>query len=250
MHSRKLFAPLLLLVLVVCAIYFVASGDNKSLGSARPVRLQKDSMAKSEQVGLDFDAPREDPSLGKPAEKMKEIKEQAPIAENQNVQKPGDAQPEPQVVGDFTETPFMQKMANETLKAKLGNSAWHLLHTILARYPDKPSLQEKNTLRLYVELFAQVYPCGDCARHFQQLLKKHPVQVSSRKTAALWGCFVHNKVNQRLNKPDYDCTKILEDYDCGCGQDEKEPDATLGGETMDHLRQIKIDEKGQKERGG
>jgi FAD-linked sulfhydryl oxidase len=143
----------------------------------------------------------------------------------------------------FTDTPFMPKMANETLKAQLGNSAWRLFHTILARYPDKPSEKEKSTLSQYIQLFAQVYPCGDCARHFQKLLQQYPPQVSSRKVAAVWGCAIHNKVNDRLKKPQYDCTTILEDYDCGCGDDEKAEDSTLGDDTIDHLRNIKVDEK-------
>lgn len=150
----------------------------------------------------------------------------------------------------FTETPFMPKMANETLKAKLGNSAWHLFHTVLARYPDKPTILEKTTLKLYIHLFAQVYPCGDCARHFLKLLAKYPVQVESRKTAALWGCHIHNKVNERLDKPEYDCTKILEDYDCGCGSDEQEEDYTLGNESLDRLKKVTLDEKEGKQLGG
>ena len=48
----------------------------------------------------------------------------------------------------FTEIPFMPKMANETLKAQLGNASWKLFHTILARYPDEPSDQERNTLKI------------------------------------------------------------------------------------------------------
>ncbi|KAK6464324.1 ERV/ALR sulfhydryl oxidase domain-containing protein [Scheffersomyces coipomensis] len=143
---------------------------------------------------------------------------------------------------EITETPFMPKMANETLKAQLGNAAWKLFHTILARYPDDPTKQERTTLSQYIQLFGQVYPCGDCARHFQKLLKKYPPQTKSRKTAALWGCDIHNKVNEKLGKDIYDCTTILEDYDCGCGADELEADITLGGESIDHLKKIKLDE--------
>lgn len=154
----------------------------------------------------------------------------------------------PELDIQLTDVPFMPKMANETLKAQLGNAAWRLFHTILARYPDKPTKQEQSTLDQYIHVFAQVYPCGDCARHFQQLLTKYPPQTRSRKTAALWGCDIHNKVNKRLGKPDYDCTTILEDYDCGCGSDEKEQDSTLG-ESMEHLRGIKVDEKIDRESG-
>lgn len=148
---------------------------------------------------------------------------------------------------DFAETPFMPKMANETLKAELGNAGWRLLHTILARYPEKPTKQEQSTLKQYIYLFAKVYPCGDCARHFQQLLQKFPPQVGSRKLAAVWGCHVHNQVNKRLNKPDYDCGNILEEYDCGCGADEQEADETLGGESKAHLNQMKVEKEGRQQ---
>ncbi|ANZ73509.1 BA75_00355T0 [Komagataella pastoris] len=139
--------------------------------------------------------------------------------------------------------PFMPKMANETLKAELGNASWKLFHTILARYPESPSENQKSTLNDYIYLFAQVYPCGDCARHFNLLLQKYPPQLSSRQVAAVWGCHIHNQVNKRLEKPQYDCSNILEDYDCGCGSDEKEVDDTLNNETMEHLQSIKITEK-------
>lgn len=115
-------------------------------------------------------------------------------------------------------TPFMPKMTNETLKAELGNAGWKLFHSVLARYPVEPKQEEKESVANYIHYFAQVYPCGDCARHFAVILKENPPQLSSRETAAVWGCHIHNKVNKRLGKPNYDCSHILEDYDCGCGE--------------------------------
>jgi FAD-linked sulfhydryl oxidase len=32
-------------------------------------------------------------------------------------------------------------------------------------------------------------------------------------------CHVHNQVNQRLGKPEFDCAHLDETYDCGCGDD-------------------------------
>lgn len=130
--------------------------------------------------------------------------------------------------------PFMPKMANETIKAELGRASWKLFHTILARYPDKPSLEERQTLEQYIYLFAKVYPCGDCARHFIKLLEKYPPQTSSRTIASVWGCDVHNKVNKVLGHEIYDCANIIEDYDCGCGDDLKLDDPTL--KDKDHLK--------------
>lgn len=235
--GRRPILPILVLLCVGCAIYFVASGDTKSLGLAKTTRVEETSV--------------EDLMAG-PPKSIPEKAEHVKAKPSKEVQDSPQDSPQANLgMGGYTETPFMPKMANETLKAKLGNSAWHLFHTVLARYPDKPSEQEQTTLQLYIHLFAQVYPCGDCARHFQKLLARYPPQVGSRKTAALWGCDIHNKVNSKLKKPEYDCTKILEDYDCGCGDDEKQQDFTLGNESMEHLRGISVDEKAaDKQLGG
>ena len=39
----------------------------------------------------------------------------------------------------------------------------------------------------------------------------------------MWGCFVHNIVNKRLKKAEFNCENIGDAYDCGCG-DEKPKD--------------------------
>ncbi|KAF7188343.1 FAD-linked sulfhydryl oxidase ERV2 [Pseudocercospora fuligena] len=112
------------------------------------------------------------------------------------------------------------KLGNETAKAELGRAAWKLLHTMMARFPDKPTEDESTALRSYIHLFQRLYPCGECAEHFGELLKKFPPQVSSRSAAAAWACHVHNKVNERLKKELFDCANIGDFYDCGCAEDD------------------------------
>ncbi|KAF1982379.1 hypothetical protein K402DRAFT_397645 [Aulographum hederae CBS 113979] len=114
------------------------------------------------------------------------------------------------------------KLGNETAKAELGRAAWKLFHTTFARFPDKPTKDESRALKSYIHLFQRLYPCGECATHFGELLQKYPPQVSSRSSAAAWGCHVHNKVNERLKKELFDCSNIGDFYDCGCAEDEKE----------------------------
>ncbi|KAI9796310.1 MAG: hypothetical protein M1833_006395 [Piccolia ochrophora] len=123
-----------------------------------------------------------------------------------------------------------QKLGNETLKAELGRAAWKLLHTTMARFPDKPERDESTALQSYIHLFARLYPCGECAGHFREILSKFPPQVSSRSTAAAWACHVHNEVNRSLNKPIFDCSKIGDFYDCGCADDDKEDINKMGAE--------------------
>ncbi|KAK0559998.1 hypothetical protein OC844_004033 [Tilletia horrida] len=113
--------------------------------------------------------------------------------------------------------PIMPKMTNETARAELGRATWKLLHTMTLRFPDNPTADERATLRTFIESFARLYPCAECAGHFQQLLEELPPQTSSRMAASLWLCTVHNRVNARLGKKEFDCAKLDETYDCGCG---------------------------------
>ncbi|KAF2708554.1 FAD-linked sulfhydryl oxidase-like protein ERV2 [Pleomassaria siparia CBS 279.74] len=114
------------------------------------------------------------------------------------------------------------KLGNATAKAELGRAAWKVLHTTFGRFPEKPTDDEKEALRSYVHLFQRLYPCGECAEHFGQVLAKYPPQVSSRSAAAMWGCFVHNVVNKRLKKPEFNCENIGDAYDCGCAEDPRD----------------------------
>jgi len=114
------------------------------------------------------------------------------------------------------------KLENATLKAELGRATWKFLHTMVARFPEKPSDDDRRTLETFIHLFGRLYPCGDCARHFRELLAQYPPQTSSRNAAAGWLCFAHNVVNERLEKPIFDCNNIGDFYDCGCGEEGKE----------------------------
>lgn len=126
------------------------------------------------------------------------------------------------------------KLENSTLKAELGRSAWMLLHTMMAKFPDKPTPEDSEALTSYIYLFARLYPCGECARHFQQILKQYPPQVATRSTAAVWACHVHNQVNKRLKKELFECSKIGDFYDCGCA-DASSHDAELEPEKAVNL---------------
>ncbi|KAF2185142.1 FAD dependent sulfhydryl oxidase Erv2 [Zopfia rhizophila CBS 207.26] len=155
---------------------------------------------------------------------------------------PGGRQPAPLVPGkaqeqgkssgpSLTGHAIAPKLGNVTAKAELGRAAWKVLHTTFARFPEKPTDDEKEALRSFVHLFQRLYPCGECAEHFGKVLAKYPPQVSSRSAAATWGCYVHNIVNKRLGKPEFNCENIGDAYDCGCGDDEPKS-KDKGSETL------------------
>ncbi|OAA58712.1 FAD dependent sulfhydryl oxidase Erv2 [Cordyceps fumosorosea ARSEF 2679] len=142
-------------------------------------------------------------------------------------------------------------LENATLKAELGQATWRFLHTMAARFPDKPTKDERTTFEQFMHLFGRLYPCGDCARHFRSILAEYPPQSGSRSAAAGWLCFAHNLVNKRLEKPEFDCTKIGDFYDCGCADDDKkkkkgEDDAAAGDEAKKTSKKEKDKADGDK----
>jgi FAD-linked sulfhydryl oxidase len=84
-------------------------------------------------------------------------------------------------------------------------------------------------------------------------------QTSSRKSAAGWYiklslssqsntnnrlsrlCFLHNEVNKRLHKPEFDCADLDATYDCGCG-DQPVSTKTKVTDPMDLERDISKDD--------
>ncbi|TNY22001.1 ERV/ALR sulfhydryl oxidase domain-containing protein [Rhodotorula diobovata] len=117
---------------------------------------------------------------------------------------------------------IMPKLPNATAKAELGRASWKLLHTMAARFPEEPTSNQREAFAAWLHLFSRLYPCGECAAEFQQLLRQHPPQTSSRGAASLYLCHLHNLVNARLGKDEYDCGTNLRDvYDCGCGDEEE-----------------------------
>ncbi|KAI8391043.1 ERV/ALR sulfhydryl oxidase domain-containing protein [Radiomyces spectabilis] len=92
----------------------------------------------------------------------------------------------------------------------LGNATWTLLHTMAAYYPEKPEPKEKQSMKSFMSSFAEHYPCWFCKNDFQKAMQNEPVDVESRESLSQWLCRRHNEVNQKLNKPKFDCSKVFE----------------------------------------
>ncbi|KAG0289903.1 hypothetical protein BGZ96_006620 [Linnemannia gamsii] len=114
---------------------------------------------------------------------------------------------------------IMPQLGNATAKAELGRATWKLFHTMASRYPLKPKPDERAAIKQWIYLLSRLYPCGECADHFQEMLKQHPPQVSSRASLSNWACSIHNIVNVRLGKPEFDCGTLADVYKCGCADE-------------------------------
>lgn len=55
-----------------------------------------------------------------------------------------------------------------------------------------------------------MYPCKMCANHFMELLKKTgPFIGNTKESLMTYLCDMHNKVNERLKKPNHSCENIV-----------------------------------------
>lgn len=88
----------------------------------------------------------------------------------------------------------------------LGHATWTLLHSMVAWYPDQPTIQDQRSMKDFFISLSKFYPCTYCANDFQEQLVQHPIQVENRETLCIWLCEQHNTVNEKLGKPKFPCT--------------------------------------------
>jgi FAD-linked sulfhydryl oxidase len=65
-------------------------------------------------------------------------------------------------------------------------------------------------MRSLIQSVSQLYPCGWCAEHLSGYIQREPPKVQSRTEISQWMCEMHNEVNDRLGKPQFDCSRVLE----------------------------------------
>ncbi|KAM1453632.1 hypothetical protein ACFXTH_003191 [Malus domestica] len=102
----------------------------------------------------------------------------------------------------------MGKSVSPLTKEELGRSTWTFLHTLAAQYPDKPTRQQKKDVKELMSILSRMYPCKECADHFQEILRSNPVQAGSHAEFSQWLCHVHNTVNRSLNIPVFPCERV------------------------------------------
>ena len=77
-----------------------------------------------------------------------------------------------------------------------------------------------------MDILTRMYPCGECARHFREVVRQHPPAVASRADFSLWMCEAHNIVNRQLGKPAFNCALAGSRWSSlECGEEESGRDA-------------------------
>jgi len=98
------------------------------------------------------------------------------------------------------------ELQNPPTVEELGRCAWTWLHSVAANYAEEPTLDEQKGMANLVFNFARFYPCRECASNLKTELGEMPPVVETRRAFEQWLCKLHNKVNERLKKPPFDCS--------------------------------------------
>jgi hypothetical protein len=95
-----------------------------------------------------------------------------------------------------------------------GPHYWFFLHTVTMCYPHRPNTITKKKYYDFIHNFPMFIPIESIATHFSQLLDQYPVSpyLDSRDAFIRWMHFIHNKINQRLEKPNISLSKFYENY--------------------------------------
>lgn len=54
-------------------------------------------------------------------------------------------------------------------RAELGRATWKYFHTVMARFPEKPTTDQQEALRSFIHLFARLYPWYDDTGTYREI---------------------------------------------------------------------------------
>lgn len=95
-------------------------------------------------------------------------------------------------------------------RGELGSATWSFLHSVAAYFPAVPNPEQQQDAAQLLQIVSRLYPCSDCAEDLRKDLTEEPPLVTSAEEFSQWMCRLHNKVNVKLGKPVFDCSKVFE----------------------------------------
>jgi hypothetical protein len=84
-----------------------------------------------------------------------------------------------------------------------GPHFWFFLHTIALSYPHRPNEVTKKKYYEFIQNLPLFIPVEELGNDFFKILDEYPITayLDSRDSFVRWMHFVHNKINEKLEKP-------------------------------------------------
>ena len=95
-----------------------------------------------------------------------------------------------------------------------GPHYWFFIHTVTMTYPHFPNAVTKKKYYEFIQNIPLFIPVEEISGYFTKLLDQYPVApyLDSRETLVRWTHFIHNKINELLEKPKISLEKFYADY--------------------------------------
>lgn len=84
-----------------------------------------------------------------------------------------------------------------------GPHYWFFLHTIAMTYPHHPNTITKKKYYEFIQNLPLFIPVEKISSEFSKLIDKYPITpyLDNRDSFVRWSHFIHNKINEKLEKP-------------------------------------------------
>ena len=95
-----------------------------------------------------------------------------------------------------------------------GPHYWFFLHTISMCYPNRPNAVTKKKYYEFIQNIPVFIPVESISGEFSKLLDKYPVlqYLDNKESFIRWMWFIHNKINQKLEKPEISLNDLYVNY--------------------------------------
>lgn len=83
-----------------------------------------------------------------------------------------------------------------------GPHVWFCLHNTAVHYPDHPTFEQKNQMKMFVKSFPVMLTCKTCFDYTQNIMNNINIDqvVENRYTLFTFFFKLHNQVNKKINK--------------------------------------------------
>lgn len=84
-----------------------------------------------------------------------------------------------------------------------GPHYWFFLHTVAMTYPHHPNAVTKKKYYEFIQNLPLFVPVEHISKELEQLIDQYPITpyLDNRDSFVRWMHFVHNKINEKLEKP-------------------------------------------------
>ena len=95
-----------------------------------------------------------------------------------------------------------------------GPHYWFFLHTVAMTYPHHPNAVTKKKYYEFVQNLPLFIPVEQISKEFEKLIDVYPITpyLDNRDSFTRWMHFIHNKINEKLEKPPISLSEFFVQY--------------------------------------